>query len=80
MPTDDTPHDLAELRVTDVDRMAGDQEHAVDARGVETFEQHALADHARGTKDDDPHPGFDRLQRLQWKRLIAFPGQCKERS
>ena len=61
MPTSSwATRDLADLRMTDVDRLAGNQQHSFDARIVETFEQHALADHARGAEDDDLHdPGDD---------------------
>jgi hypothetical protein len=35
--------------------MARHQQHALDTPIVETLEQHAFIDHARGTEDEDLH-------------------------
>ena len=48
--------DVEDLRVLDIDGLAGAQQDPLDACVVETFEQHALADHAGGAEDDDLHP------------------------
>ena len=48
-------HDLANLWMADVDRMTRDEQHLLDTRIFETLEEHALADHAGGTEDDDLH-------------------------
>ena len=48
-------HDLADLWVADVDRMARNKEYVFDARIVEAFKEYSLANHAGRTKDDGIH-------------------------
>ena len=48
-------HDLADLWMADVGRMTRDEQDVLDARIVETLEEHALAHHAGGTEDHDLH-------------------------
>ena len=56
-------HDLANLWMADVRRMPRDEQHVLDARIVQTLEQHAFAHHASGAENHDPHER--RLQRTQ---------------
>ena len=48
-------HDLTDLWMADVGRMTRDEQNVLDARIVETLEEHALAHHAGGTEDHDLH-------------------------
>jgi len=48
-------HNLANLWMADVRPMTRDEQHVLDARIVETLEQHAFAHHAGGAENHDPH-------------------------
>jgi len=46
-------HDLANLWMADVGRMTRDEQHALDARIVETLEQDAFVHRAGGAENHD---------------------------
>src|SRR5262245_28328795 len=55
--------------MADADRMPRDEQHILDARIVEAFEQHAVADHTRRAEDDGLHVAT--LQPTRWRAARA---------